>query len=92
MIYPQRRKHKASMRKECWLPSTSGLILLVRSESTLSNVFFQAPFVGHVKKWNAHEGGHSVFFLTCLAFFLFFPLYLVGIMGNVFFLKNHEAL
>ncbi len=62
------------MRKECWLRSTSGLILSVRSESTLSNVFFQAPFVGHLKKWNAHESERSVFFfLICLAFFLFFP-------------------
>lgn len=49
------------MRKKCWLPSTSELILLVRSESTLPNVFFQAPFVGDIKKWNAHESGRSVF-------------------------------
>lgn len=57
MIFTQRRTHKAFMRKECWLPSPSELILLVRSESTLLNVFFQAPFVGHIKKWNAHESG-----------------------------------
>jgi hypothetical protein len=47
--------------------------LLVRSQSTLSNVFFQAPFVGHVKKWNAHEGGHSVFFFDMPCIFPVFP-------------------
>jgi hypothetical protein len=68
-----KKKAQGIMRKECWLPSISGLILLVRSESTLPNVFFQSTICGTFLKMEClREWAFCFFDMPCI-----FPVFLM---------------